>query len=71
MMHYLIHRVTFSNGQYGHRVITRGSRGHCETQAWFTDHEGVRGPDIVKSELVVLPGDTWKSIMKLQVRRRG
>ena len=70
-MHYLMLRVTFENCQYGHRLISRGSRKHCEDQAWHTNVEGFRGPGIVKAELILVTPEAWRKILALQCRRRG
>lgn len=70
-MHYLMLRITLENGQYGHTLVQRGSRAFCELQAWSTDIEQLRGPGIVKAELIVISDEEWRKICKFQVRRRG
>lgn len=69
-MHYLMLRVTFENKQYGHKIIYRGTRGQCETEAWHTDISAMRGPGMVKAELIVIDKEAWQKILALQVRRR-
>lgn len=70
-MHYLILRVSFSTGQYGHKVLWQGTRNACESESWFCNIEGFRGPGIVKAEKIVIDDEAWGKIKALQVRRRG
>lgn len=70
-MHYLILRITLENGQYGHRILWRGSHNDCKREAWFTNIEDFRGPGIVKAELIVIDKDAWSKIKAVQVGRRG
>ena len=70
MMHLLMLRVKFSNGQYGHRLIAKGTRSYCEQQGWFTNIEGFRGPGIVKAELIITTREAWDKIVAISVPRR-
>ena len=65
--HVLILRVRHEGGRSALREVWRGTKEACESEKWYCNIEGMRGPGVVAAELHVITVDEWKRICAKQV----